>query len=350
MPPRPQNQNNSTDQSLPQTAFAIPPNSGPPPPPQLQSPPRVDAIAQVGQPAPYQAYGSAIAQPQSVLAQQQQFYGATPVNPLASSYAVPQPGGNVAWPPSAQPNLPARQKLKATTIALIVGTAVTIFISLAVIVFVVLGQLGNSHLATQSPSGNSSSYGVTPTSAPTATPIPPLATYPVPPEIQQVTDRLGITDQVKTIQFVESSNIATDCQSDFAFACADIANDRIFYSAINLKSVDSLYQNTSIAHEYLHIFWYRLENPNYAQTVQLNITKDQIKEKLKAIYELHYPALDKRLSDYFNSGLMQVGNESFYTELHSFVGTEMNDSELPPDLLQYFSQILPVRTQFSKYY
>lgn len=388
MPPtQPQNQNNPIDQSAPPS----PPTSGSPDPsnkpqmipnsatlagqaspyyqygfapsqpqpqptvspPQPQSSPLVDAIAQVGQPTSYQIYSPALAQSQLLSAQSQQLYGTAPTGTFTSDYIAPQPSDNVVWSPSAPSNLPPRHKLKTSTIAIIVGAVSTILVSLAVIIFVVLGQLGNSHSAFQTAPSNQSSYSTalsSPTPPPTPTPIPPLPTYPTPPDIQIITDRIGISDQVKTIQFVESSNIATDCQSDFAFACADIANDRIFYSAINLKSVDSLYQNTSIAHEYLHIFWYRLENPNYAQTAQLNITKDQIKEKLKAIYELHYPALDKRLSDYFNSGLMQVGNESFYTELHSFVGTEMNDNELPPDLLEYYTQILPVRTQFSKYY
>lgn len=155
--------------------------------------------------------------------------------------------------------------------------------------------------------------------------------YPIPADILPITNKLGIPSDNNHLQFVVSNDIGKSCNIDFASACYKSSGNVILYQP-SLLSSNSYRQTSTIGHEYLHYIWANTSDKE----------KESIKKHIMTVYLSNHIYLDKRLTEYYAHGMV-VGDEEFYDELHSYIGTEMRDSEMPPSLLQHYTTYLPNR-------
>lgn len=142
--------------------------------------------------------------------------------------------------------------------------------------------------------------------------------YALDPYISQLADEVGIDkiELIKTKPYITSQK---ECGSNpDTLGCYGYRITIID----TIKTRDRYKQRVALAHEYLHYVW----------------TKDRgVEPELLQVYNQNRAYFNMRLSTYFNAG-MKVGDYQFYNELHSFVGTEVSDSKLPPKLLDHYKK------------
>lgn len=102
-----------------------------------------------------------------------------------------------------------------------------------------------------------------------------------------------------------------------------------------------------VAHEYLHVVWYRMINAN-TYNAPGRAKKEEFTRAIDAVYKQHQAYFDEELklyNTYFSdpSRGVTAGTERFYGEMHSLLGTEVADEILPPNLLAWYKRWLPNR-------
>lgn len=170
----------------------------------------------------------------------------------------------------------------------------------------------------------------------TPTPIP---TYPIPANVLPIIQRLGIDQSlISRIHIVTPSDNAS-CQSagTFTVAACYSPNTMTLTVPIPLLSKDVSAQNSTVAHEYLHYIWQSMSQSE----------KDSLAPYIEQVYQKDKEYLDKRLVGYDFSGFKAVNRVN---ELHSYIGTELADSQIPQPLLDHYKKYLPNRNALPSYY
>lgn len=129
-----------------------------------------------------------------------------------------------------------------------------------------------------------------------------------------------------------SKETLVELKASFVDSCSSIPDTIACYRTNTIlltpqvKQKDRLKQRVAITHEYLHYIWHNNQGMH-----------DSVKPQLLRVYQANKAYFDARFVNYYNNG-MKIGSEEFYNELHSFVGTEVSDSKLPPELLNHYSK------------
>ncbi|HVE80638.1 MAG TPA: hypothetical protein VNA68_00640 [Candidatus Dormibacteraeota bacterium] len=114
--------------------------------------------------------------------------------------------------------------------------------------------------------------------------------------------------------------------------------DGTIYLAPEILQRDLLEQRATLAHEYLHYVWF----------ISSESERNRLTPYLNIVYGQHKAAFDQRTASYHHRGVLP-GSTDFTDELHSFIGTELHDSLLPPELLGWYTKWLPNRQALPNY-
>lgn len=144
---------------------------------------------------------------------------------------------------------------------------------------------------------------------------PVVKTYAVPAEIQPIVDRLGITDRTVEIRTDFPCIVGSK-------ACFDTA---IHFPLSTLKEPE-LKQNTILAHEYMH----------YVYDNQPESVKKRVGALARTLYE-QTPRFQARMNWYEDHNFLTED------ELIAVGCTEVDDSVLPAELLEYCTKHVPNR-------
>lgn len=168
--------------------------------------------------------------------------------------------------------------------------------------------------------------------APTPAVIEP--TYPTPPQVQPIVDRLGLDKNLVANINISVPPDASSCsKSNLTTAIACHGLHSIVYPA-NLLSETEIEQNRSFAHEYMHEVWANMTN----------VDKNALMPAITQAYQAHAGELNERLNGY------SLTDQDRANELHSYICTEMADNEIPQPLLSHCVQYLPNRLALPTYY
>ena len=151
----------------------------------------------------------------------------------------------------------------------------------------------------------------------TAQPVQIVPEFVVDPYITQLGSEVGISKE----KLVELKASFVDSCSPVPDTLACYNGDMLLNNQI--KQRDRLKQRVALAHEYLHYVWNKKAD------------KIGLKPLLSSVYIANKAYFDSRFVNYYNNGT-KVGDENFYNELHSFVGTEVSDNKLSPELLHHY--------------
>lgn len=93
----------------------------------------------------------------------------------------------------------------------------------------------------------------------------------------------------------------------------------------------------TLNYEYLHYVWHQLSD-------------DQRNHYIAELGQLYHSSrgLDQAMKPYLNENGGDM--DTFWDEMHSVVGTYMNDRELPADLLSHYTQVTPNRQILPSYF
>lgn len=154
-------------------------------------------------------------------------------------------------------------------------------------------------------------------------PVSQLPSYAVAPETEQLGAELGIPEQNLSTLHAHFGDAGTVCGKSWALGCF---NGELVISPKAPREE----QRLIMAHEYLHWVWRTQMTPQQKMAVEADIL-----------------TLYNRYPDWFNHRMevytFTVGDETFYNELHSYMGTEVDDSKIPPALMAHYRQWLPNR-------
>lgn len=168
--------------------------------------------------------------------------------------------------------------------------------------------------------------------APTPTVVEP--TYPTPPQVQPIVDRLGLDKNlVAKISITVPPDASSCSKSNLTTAVACHGFHSIVFPA-NLLGETEIEQNRSFAHEYMHEVWANMSN----------VDKGALMPAVNQAYQSHATELNQRLTGY------NLTDQDRANELHSYICTEMADSEIPQPLLSHCVQYLPNRLALPTYY
>jgi len=142
--------------------------------------------------------------------------------------------------------------------------------------------------------------------------------YVLDPYIIQLADEVGINKE--DLKKLQVSIVDTNLCGANPDTIACYSNSRL-YITVKATQRDRLKQRVALAHEYLHYVWTK--------------DRDALEPELLIVYKQNKGYFDARLASYYASG-MKIGDNQFYNELHSFIGTEVSDSKLPPRLLDHY--------------
>lgn len=178
--------------------------------------------------------------------------------------------------------------------------------------------------------------------APTPAVVEP--TYPTPPQVQPIVDRLGLDKNLVAKINITVPPDASGCStSNLSTAIACTRGNYIIYPANLLLEVaghpeilrdTQVEQDRSFGHEYMHYIWNTMSSQD----------KNALTGSIEMAYSMQPDKLNDRLSGY------SLDAENRLSELHSFICTEMTDSEIPHPLIDHCRQYLPNRYWLPSYY
>lgn len=165
------------------------------------------------------------------------------------------------------------------------------------------------------------------TPGPSADTTGATAGRPVPSEIQPVVQSLGLDPAIVAKLDIEISSKDSCARGDSpdAIACFQAPN-KIVITPRYFSSTQTQ-QNSIVAHEYLHYVWSTLSNNE----------KADLAASINQVYVSHASYLNRRLLTYTLTDALRLD------ELHSYIGTELSDSELPAPLLSHYMRYVPNR-------
>lgn len=156
------------------------------------------------------------------------------------------------------------------------------------------------------------------------------------PQFEQYAGTLALTPEGRKV-FERANPVFTD-----AFK-VKIEDQRGEYSDGQIK-ISTRYKGRMdqeslaiVAHEYLHAVWY------YTEPTQ----RAALTASLEAFHQRYKGNFDLRLHSYHAAG---ITGEPLTSELHSFIGTEVLDSVLPPELIAWYSRWIPNRNALPSYF
>lgn len=160
---------------------------------------------------------------------------------------------------------------------------------------------------------------------------------PKPPEyvldayITQLADEVGLDKQILIKAHTGVSPTLACDNSPTTYGCF---SSNTITLRDTVKQKDRYKQRVALTHEYLHWVYY---NKNI-----------QLKPLLLQVYTQNKGYFDSRFRSYYANG-MKIGDDNFYSELHSFIGTEVSDSKLPPELLEHYLKYTKNRNALPSY-
>ncbi len=160
--------------------------------------------------------------------------------------------------------------------------------------------------------------------------------YEPTPEISQMVDEINLTDKGMRImkaslpELQDADNFNDSCASDEAdtslLGC--YYNRKIYIFNIENEELNGVRQST-LAHELLHAVWERYPD-------------DGIAEELDVVYRKYRDELSEHMSHY--------SDDAQIDELHSVIGTQLDDSKLSEKLRAHYDEYFKNRAEIVKYY
>ena len=163
---------------------------------------------------------------------------------------------------------------------------------------------------------------------------PKQVTYPVPTIVQPVVARLGLDQSTLEKMQIFTPLTASSCSSSDLSTAVSCHGWHSITLPQPVFQQDPIEQDRVLAHEYMHEIWANM-------SVQ---ERNNLIQPINEAYAKQASIINTRLEGYTLDDQMRAD------ELHSFICTEMNDSEIPHPLLDHCKKYLPNRMALPTYY